>query len=80
MLIFAISAIVFENINMILFASLFALIQFCTNFWLGFYAFLGELNNGKGKKYMLSAFIVVLITILFFWAFSEAFIGGVREQ
>ncbi len=39
MLIFAVSAIVLENINMVLFASLFALIQFCGNLWLGFYAF-----------------------------------------
>lgn len=42
--------------------------------------FLGELDNQKGKKHILSAFIVVLMTVLFFWLSSETFIGGVREQ
>ena len=57
---------------------LFAFIQFFVNFLIGFWAYFVD-DNQKGKKYLLSAFLVVLMTGLFFLFFLIFFIGGVKS-
>ena len=60
------------------FIMLFAFIQFSVNFLIGFWAYFVD-DNQKGKKYLLSAFLVVLMTGLFFLFFLIFFIGGVKS-
>ena len=56
---------------------LFAFIQFSVNFLIGFWAYFVD-DNQKGKKYLLSAFLVVLMTGLFLWLFLSILVGGVK--